>query len=176
MTPLSIRPVQRGDRDTIHWIVASTGNFSPVEVETALELVDAALAEGEASGYLVYLLEDAGLPVGYVCFGPTPLTQGTWDLYWIAVERSGQGKGYGRHLLAYTEAEVRHRGGRLMLIETSSQESYGATVAFYERTGYDLVARIPGFYRPGDDKLIYAKELEPEPREGGGADGADVEH
>jgi len=71
---------------------------------------------------------------------------------------------------------VRHRGGRLMLIETSSQESYGATVAFYERTGYDLVARIPGFYRPGDDKLIYAKELEPEPREGGGADGADVEH
>jgi len=169
MTPLSIRPVQPGDRETIHWIVASTGNFTPVEIETALELVDAALGQGDASGYLVYVLEDTGVPAGYACFGPTPLTEGTWDLYWIAVEKAGQGKGYGRHLLAFAESEVRHRGGRLLLIETSSQEGYAATVGFYQRTGYTLVARIPGFYRPGDDKLIYAKELESEGSAPGGS-------
>ena len=155
--------MQPGDRETIHWIVASTGSFTPAEIETALELVDEALETGEASGYLVYVLEDAGIAVGYVCIGPTPLTDGTWDLYWIAVERAGQGKGYGRHLVAYTEAEVRRRGGRLLLIETSSQESYGATVGFYERTGYTLVARIPNFYHIGDDKLVFAKELENAP-------------
>ncbi len=169
MTPLSIRPVQAQDRATIQGIVVSTGSFTPVEVATALELVDAALAEGEASGYLVYLLEDAGLPVGYVCFGPTPLTEGTWDLYWIAVQRAGQGRGYGRRLLSHAESEVERRGGRLLLIETSSQESYAATVAFYERTGYRLLARIPNFYRPGDDKLIFGKELEP--GRGGNANG-----
>ncbi len=175
MTPLTIRPVRPGDRDPIHRIVASTGNFTPVEIDTALELVDAALAEGEASGYLVYLLEDAGVPVGYVCFGPTPLTEGTWDLYWIAVQKAGHGRGYGRQLLAFTESDVRRRGGRLLLIETSSQESYGATIGFYHRTGYDLVARIPNFYRPGDDKLIFAKELEREPADGGKRDAGKAE-
>lgn len=163
MSTLSIRPVQAGDADAIRRILASTGNFTRVEVDTALELVHEALEQGEASGYLVYVLRDAGLPVGWTCFGPTPLTEGTWDLYWIAVERAGQGKGYGRQLLAHAESEVLQRGGRLLLIETSSQESYGATVGFYERTGYTLVARIPNFYRPGDDKLIFAKELETAP-------------
>ncbi len=163
MTPLTIRPVRVGDDDIILGIIASTGSFTPTEVGTALELVDEALEQGEASGYLVDVLEDAGTPVGYVCFGPTPLTEGTWDLYWIAVERAGQGKGYGRHLLAHTESEVRRRGGRLLLIETSSQESYGATIRFYERGGYTLEARIRNFYRPGDDKLVFARELENAP-------------
>ena len=57
------------------------------------------------------------------------------------------------------EADVRRGGGRLLLIETSSQESYGSTIRFYERAGYELVARIPGYYRPGDDKLVFAKSL-----------------
>jgi len=50
-------------------------------------------------------------------------------------------------------------GGRMILIETSSQETYGATVRFYEKAGYELVARIKNFYRVGDDKLVFSKEL-----------------
>ena len=46
-----------------------------------------------------------------------------------------------------------------MLIETSSQESYGGTIHFYERSGYELAARIRNFYRVGDDKLIFQKDL-----------------
>ncbi len=157
-----MRPVTPGDRDAIHWIAASTENLAPGEVDRAIRLVDTALAEGEAGGYLVYLLEDAGIPVGYVCFGPTPFTEGTWSLLWIAVQTTGHGKGYGRHLLAYAEAEIRHRGGRLVLFETSSLESYAATAGFFERTGYRALVRIPGYYRPGVDKLIFLKELEPE--------------
>lgn len=163
MAPLSIRPVEPGDRDAIHWIVASTENLAPVEVDRAIRLVDNALAEGEAGGYLVHLLEDAGIPVGFICFGPTPLTEGTWNLHWIAVQTAGHGKGYGRHLLAYAESEIRHRGGRLVLFETSSQDSFAATAGFFERTGYRALVRIPGFYRVGVDKLIFIKELEPEP-------------
>jgi ribosomal protein S18 acetylase RimI-like enzyme len=93
---------------------------------------------------------------GYACYGATPLTQGVYDLYWIAAV---QGKGFGRRLIEFVEQDVRKRGGRMLLIETSSQEAYGATIHFYEKTGYELVARIKNFYKIGDDKLVFLKEL-----------------
>jgi ribosomal protein S18 acetylase RimI-like enzyme len=155
-----VRPVERADRARIHDIVLATGRFTPIEVDTAMELVDAWLTSGEASEYLTFALEDgAGRVQGYVCVGPTPLTDGTYDLYWIAVDPATQGRGYGKRLLGAAEDEARRRNGRLVLIETSSQETYQATARFYESAGYRLVARIPNFYRVGDDKLVFAKAL-----------------
>ncbi len=158
----SIRPLEAGDRQRIADMVASTGKFNDEEVATALELVDDALREGEASGYIFGVLEEvSGGPAvkGYACYGPTPLTQGVYDLYWIVVDPVAQGKGLGRLLTRYVERDVIRRGGRMLLIETSSQESYVPTVRFYERTGYQLAARIRNFYRIGDDKLIFSKDL-----------------
>lgn len=159
-----IRPLRARDRPAVARILHSTGNFTPNEIATALELVDAWLATGAASGYYCAVLDtsadaDQGDVQGYVCYGPTPLTDSTYDLYWIAVDRAAQGRGFGRLLLQTTELEVRRQGGSLLLIETSSQESYGNTIQFYERTGYSLVARIANFYRAGDDKLVFAKSL-----------------
>ena len=82
-----------------------------------------------------------------------------YDLYWIVVDPASQGKGLGRRLIEYVEQDVLSRGGRMILIETSSQETYGDTVRFYERSGYHLAARIRNFYRIGDDKLVFQKEL-----------------
>lgn len=163
--PDIVRPLQAGDRDAVRRILESTRNFTAVEIGTALELVDEWLRDGEASGYLTYVVDtdaarDSGVTIsGYVCFGPAPLTEGTYDLYWIAVDPAAQGRGFGQRLLRYAEDEIRTRGGLLLLIETASQEAYGPTIRFYERAGYDLEARIRGFYRPGDDKLVYAKRL-----------------
>ena len=161
MTEFVVQPLEDHDLAAVERIVSEVAVFSPDEVETALELIDEWLAEGEASGYLTYVLKEgkAGDVRGYVCFGPTPLTESTWDLYWVAVDPATQGKGYGQKLLAFAEAEVKRRGGRLLLIETASQEAYGATVRFYERAGYELVSRIRDFYRAGDDKLTFAKTL-----------------
>ena len=160
MTTFSVRPLEERDLPAVERIVSEVAVFSPDEVETALELIDEWLAEGEESGYLTYVLEEGdpgGKVRGYVCFGPTPLTEGTWDLYWVAVDPAAQGKGYGQTLLAFAELEVNRRGGRLLLIETASHETYGATVRFYQRAGYELVSRIGDFYRLGDDKLTFAK-------------------
>jgi ribosomal protein S18 acetylase RimI-like enzyme len=143
-------------------MVVSSGKFNDVEVATALELVDEALDKGEASGYIFALLEDkeeSSAISGYACYGPTPLTQGVYDLYWIVVDPISQGKGFGRLLLQHAEHDILKRGGRMILIETSSQESYGNTVRFYTRNGYELVARIKNFYRIGDDKLVFSKDL-----------------
>lgn len=161
---MHVRPLRREDRSDVERLLASTGMFTTVEIAIALELVDAAITGGEASGYSIFVLDTSSDPAtrevhGYVCFGPTPLTEGTYDLYWIAVERSAQGRGYGRTLLEFVEHAVRERAGRLLLIETSSQDAYGGTIRFYERNGYPLIARIPDFYRPRDDKLVFAKKL-----------------
>jgi ribosomal protein S18 acetylase RimI-like enzyme len=157
---MTIRRLAPRDRARLLEIVRATGNFTEQEIEIAREVIDDALA-GDP-GYTVNVVEDeAGRVAGYEAHGPAPLTDGTWDLYWIAVDPATQGAGYGRALLAFAERDVVARGGRLLLIETSSQESYGATIRFYERGGYPLMARIKDFYRVGDDKLIFGRTLSP---------------
>jgi ribosomal protein S18 acetylase RimI-like enzyme len=164
MMDATLRPLVASDRAAVERIIGAVAVFSPEEIEIALELVDEWLESGEESEYLTYVIEETGgtgkgTVRGFVCFGPTPLTEGTYDLYWVAVDPAAQGRGYGQRLLAFAEAEVRRRAGRLLLIETASHEAYAATVRFYERAGYELVSRIPGFYRAGDDKLTFAKSI-----------------
>jgi ribosomal protein S18 acetylase RimI-like enzyme len=158
-----IRPLVAADRSGVLRILENAGNFTPEEVATALELIDEWLELGEDSGYLTYVLEardeEKSEMLAYVCFGPTPLTDSTYDLYWIAVDKSNHRGGVGKRLLKFTEEEIVRRGGKMLLVETSSQETYGGTIQFYERTGYELVGKIKEYYKPGDDKLIFAKRL-----------------
>jgi ribosomal protein S18 acetylase RimI-like enzyme len=160
-TSVALRALQRDDREPVHEILVRTGHFTAVEMSTAMELIDDWLTTGEPSGYLCFVATEPATDavLGYVCVGPAPLTEGTYDLYWIAVDPQAQSRGVGRALLDWAEAEVARRRGRLVLIETSSQEVYRSTVRFYERCGYTLVARIGDYYRPGDDKLVFGKYL-----------------
>jgi len=157
-----IRPIEPRDRSRIKEIVVSSGKFNQEEIATALELVDEALERGEKSGYIFAVLEigkEHPVVHAYACYGPTPLTQGVYDLYWIVTDPTVQGKGFGRRLIEYVERDVIKRRGRMLLIETSSQETYSPTIRFYEKAGYELVARIKNFYRIGDDKLVFSKEV-----------------
>ena len=154
-----LRSLKSADKGPIEKILRATGAFTEDEVGVALELVDEGLAPG-GGGYRFLVAEGAAGEVeGYSCFGDTPLTEGTYDLYWIAVAPSAQGRGIGRTLMRASEGAVRKAGGRMLLIETASKPSYDATRAFYASVGYREVARIPDFYRPGDDKIVYALRL-----------------
>lgn len=99
------------------------------------------------------------LVLGYVCFGPTPMTQGTFDLYWIASSPDARGQGVGAALVSAMEVELRGRGARLVRVETSAQEAYGTTRGFYAAMRYEEEARIRDFYRVGDDLIILGKRL-----------------
>ena len=161
---MNIRPVEQKDRERIHQILVATARFTEEEVKCAVELVDQSLEHPEKGDYTVYVLEepDSGprrMVQGYVCYGPTPLTDGVWDLYWIAVDPKQQGHGFGQLLLKFVENEVRRQRGRMLLIETSSKESYGPTLRFYVRSGYDEISRIKDFYRIEDDKVVFCKKL-----------------
>jgi ribosomal protein S18 acetylase RimI-like enzyme len=161
---MKIRPVEARDRERIHQILVATNRFTEEEVRIADELVESAVEHPEKGDYNVHVLEepDSGpskAVEGYVCYGPTPMTDGVFDLYWIAVDPRAQGLGFGQLLLRFVENEVRRQRGRMLLIETSSKESYGPTMRFYERSGYDEISRIKDFYRIEDDKVVFCKKL-----------------
>src|SRR5262245_36726965 len=109
------------DRDPagVRQLTSSTGFFSDEEVAVAVELVEARLSQGLASGYHFLFADRDGDLEGYVCYGPIPLTKASFDLYWIAVRPGAQRAGLGRRLMAAAEAEARALGGTAMYVETS---------------------------------------------------------
>jgi ribosomal protein S18 acetylase RimI-like enzyme len=159
---VKIRPGAIGDRERIKEILVSTARFTPQEIGWAMELVDLSFSHPERGEYLVYVLED-GAPArqlqGYVLYGPTPMAEGVFDLYWIAVDPRRQGQGLGQLLLRFVENEVRRQNGRMLLIETSSKRSYAPTIRFYQRAGYCEISRIKDFYRIEDDKVVFSKNV-----------------
>ena len=154
-----LRQLRAADRAPLEQILAATGAFSPEEVEVALELIDHGLSP-DTQGYCFAIAERSGEVAGYACWGHTPLTEGVYDLYWIAVDPALHGSGVGRALLQAAETAVQRDGGRMLLIETASKPSYDKTREFYLGTGYTEFARVPDFYRLGDDKVIYGKRFD----------------
>ena len=155
---MNIRPAARPDRERIHEILAATARFTRQEIGWAMELVDLVLSNPEKREYEAHVLDDGNVQ-GYVLFGPTPMSEDVFDLYWIAVDPKQQGQGLGQLLLRFVENEVRRQSGRMLLIETSSKRSYAPTVRFYQRAGYREISRIKDFYRIEDDKVVFSKTL-----------------
>jgi len=157
------------DRAQLIDIISQGAGFRSAEIECAIELLDAALApaddepsDGEGYEARVAVSDDAGAPervLGYACFGATPMTDGTVDLYWLVMGREVRGQGLGGALYAGLEAELKQRGVRIIRVETSSLEGQGGARRFYEKTGFRLAGAIPDFYRQGDDLLVFAKVL-----------------
>jgi ribosomal protein S18 acetylase RimI-like enzyme len=154
------RRLEPADRAHVQRIIEATGFFSAAETGIAVELVDEALAKGEAgSGYHFLFAEAAGAVVGYTCFGPIPGTRASFDLYWIAVDPAHQGGGIGGRLHQATETAIRAMGGARLYADTSSKAQYEPTRRFYRHLGYAEAARLENFYAPGDGKVIFEKPL-----------------
>jgi ribosomal protein S18 acetylase RimI-like enzyme len=131
-------------------------------VRVALEVIDVGLEQGLDGDYPLFAAVGDGRVHGYVCVGKTPLTRGTWHLYWICVHPNAQGLGVGRALQQHAEAFVGARGGERLVLETSTGPAYARARRFYSQAGYDLVGQIADFYKPGDDCAIYCKRVAPE--------------
>ncbi len=153
-----VRPMKREDRERVLDIVQATEMFTPDEIFFAREQVDIYLEQPHQRDYFLVVAEDGkdGV-VGYMSYGPTPLTDGAYDLYWMAVAPAAQGRGFGRELVLWLERRVAEAGGRLVLIETSSQPKYEKTRRFYLGLGYREASRIPDFYKVGDGRITYVK-------------------
>lgn len=133
-------------------------NFTADEVAVALEVFGRAAETGNTE-YVGLLALAGGEIAGAIAYGETPMTVGTYDLYWILSDPARQRTGVGSFLLGAMDDDLRRRGARLVRIETSGTSSYDGTRAFYERAGYRETARIPEFYRPGDDLVMFTRRV-----------------
>jgi ribosomal protein S18 acetylase RimI-like enzyme len=155
---MKIREVVPEDRGNLLRLLEATGVFKDYEIDVAAEVIQESL--NPAAGYHSFcVVNEENRAIGFVCWGATPCTQGTFDLYWIAVHPDFQGNSIGKQLLRCAEESVQGVGGRLMLIETSSIADYEKTRRFYVKNGYRQLAVISDFYRPGDDKIVYGKNF-----------------
>ena len=155
---MEIRPIAAKDREQLAELLGRIDTFSPPEVSCALELIDLALTSNK-SDYQVLVATKGNKVVGYICYGPTPMTVGTFDLYWIASAPEVRGQGVGSALVAAMEGDLRKRGARLLRVETSAMEAYGPTRGFYEAMQYKEEARFRDFYKVGEDLIILSKRL-----------------
>lgn len=164
--------MRAGDRIRLLEVVRATGVFREEEVTVAAELFDAtfgasATAADAPDGYrFVGAFGEHDRLIGYACYGLTPGTVGTWDLYWIAVDPALHGAGVGSAIMGEVERRLSAERAHLVVVETSSRSDYAPTRRFYERLGYVECARVRDFYARGDDRIILVKRFH-EPEQGG---------
>ena len=151
--------VGAADLAAVRAMVRATGFFSAQEEGIAVELVEERLAKGAASGYEFRFAERAGRLLGYTCYGLIPLTEASFDLYWIVVDPAAQGTGVGRLLLAETPRAVAPAAGTAHYAATSSRAQEAPPPGFYLSAGYRTAAEFPDFYAPGDGKVVFVKRM-----------------
>jgi ribosomal protein S18 acetylase RimI-like enzyme len=155
---VEVQPVEPRHQGALAALLPRIKSFTPDEVACALEVFGRAAESGNREYVGLVAVADASV-VGVIAYGQTPMTDGTYDMYWIACDPQRQRGGIGTALLLAMEADLRRRGARLVRVETSGTPVYQPTRAFYERFQYRETARLADFYRPGDDLVIFTKRL-----------------
>ena len=155
-----LRELKPADRAALEGVLRSDDTFRDDEVAVALELIDDALGKKDSDYWVLVAVDDADDRVqGYICYGPTPMTDASFDLYWIVTHADARGKGVAGQLIAAMERDVAAKGATGIRIETSHLESYGSARRVYDRHAYVEVGRIPDFYRKGDALVTFYKRL-----------------
>lgn len=157
---LDIRQMTAADKPALMLILNQIPEFEPEEIGVAEGVIDNYLKSPASSGYYILVADYNSSLAGYICYGDTPLTKGTWDIYWIAVASRHQSLGIGKALVEAAESNIKELKGRLIIIETSSKPEYEKTRRFHKARGYALTCRIADFYSPGDDLLIFQKRFQ----------------
>ncbi|HET9624641.1 MAG TPA: GNAT family N-acetyltransferase [Kofleriaceae bacterium] len=158
-----LRPAARHETEALVELAVSTGLFTPDEADLLLRQTLEALHAGTlgADHHAFVAADEPGEPRGWVYFAKRNEPDEPWDLWWIGVAPAHHGTGVGTALLAFVEDFVRARSGRVLYIETSSDDKLAATRAFYRRRGYAEAGQVADFYAQGEDKIVFAKAFEP---------------
>ena len=160
MEGMRIRPLTGKDKAALRSMLIRCRAFTSQEINVAMELIEIVLKDKDQGDYRIdCLVNGQDLPLGYICHGPVPMTQGTFDLYWIVVDPDSQRQGVGSTLVTLLDEVVRGMNGRMILADTSTLPQYEKTRSFYLSEGFQEVARIPDYYHPGNDRVTFCKRI-----------------
>jgi len=154
---VTTRPLDAADRARVEAMTRAVGLFRDEEIPVAVEVFEATAARNDTYEGLAALRD--GEVVGWISWGPTPGTLGTFDLYWIVIDPACHGQGIGTVLVQEMERLIAGRA-RLVVVETAGRLDYEPTREFYRRRGYVAISVIPDFYAPADDKVTFVKRVE----------------
>ena len=154
-----IRTTKAADTPSLAALAEGTGVFKPAEIEALREVFDEYYGQYQAQGHRCIVSEADGRRLGFAYYAVTSMTDRTWYLWWIAVDKRTQARGTGSELLRYVEDDIRREKGRLVIIETSSLPHYEPTRRFYLKHGYEQGAVLRDFYADGDDMVVFRKRL-----------------
>lgn len=154
-----IRPTTIADIPQLVRMAHETGVFKPLEIEALQGVLDDYFESQMEDGDVAVTDETDGELLGFAYYAPIPMTDNTWSLYWIVVGKKTQARGIGGQLLKHCEDDIRGKGGRVLLIETSALPHYDLTRRFYLKHGYDQEATIRDYYSDGDDLVMFWKKF-----------------
>ncbi len=165
-----LRPLRDGDLPAVRDLVVAAGLFTAEEatfLDDVLGPLTRASGPDDVDGRTC-LVDDGGAPAvpadpaeltAVVYYAPEEAADRVWDLTMIAVHPALQGRGTGQALVRHVEDDLTGRGARLLAVRTSGTDQYTGTRAFYDRCGYDRVARVPDWWTDGDDLVLFTKRL-----------------
>jgi ribosomal protein S18 acetylase RimI-like enzyme len=153
-----IRLTTTNDVTDLIALAEASGLFEPSQTEELVQMLDQHF-NGETENQDLWFTDDHNGVIGVAYVAPERMTEGTWNLYLIAVHPDCQRQGRGVALLRHVEQVLAARGERVLLVETSGLDSFEYVRSFYRKSGYDEEARIREFYKAGDDKIIFRKAL-----------------
>lgn len=150
-----IRALVQQDLEAVKEVIGSTGLFPPDLLD---EMTQAYFNDANSSDVWLVSIAD-NVPVAVAYCAPERLTEGTFNLYLIAVHKELHGKGVGTELISFVEDYLKTQGHRILIVETSGLPEFELTRRFYEKLQYSREAVIRDFYRAGEDKVIFWKMI-----------------
>lgn len=156
---VTVTRTREQERPAIEGLLRRCEVFSDAMIAVALAVLDDFLTKPGQQDYQVYTGSRGGVVAGYVCFSRNAMTDGTFELTWIAVDPDQQRQGVGHSLMTLAEYEIARQGGRLIVAETSSREQFHPARKFYHDLGYRQAALVADYYAPGDGKVVLTKRV-----------------
>lgn len=151
-----IRLTTPSDTDALITVALSSSLFEPHQIDELRGML-AAYFSAPPETSEIWVMDDDHGGAGVAYAAPERMTDGTWNLYLIAIHADHQRQGRGTALLNYVERLLAGRGQRLLLVETSGTKDFDYVRTFYRNNGFDEEARIRDFYADRIDKIVFRK-------------------
>jgi ribosomal protein S18 acetylase RimI-like enzyme len=150
-----IRPITKADIEALKKVIDSNKLFPP----DLLDEMTADFFTNVAAQDIWLTKENEGIPIAIAYCAPERMTEGTYNLYLIAIHKEYQGQGIGTELMQYIENLLKQDSVRILIVETSGLSEFELTRKFYDKLGYKREATIREFYQVGEDKIVFWKKL-----------------